>query len=274
MNAISYALDQIQYEIPAEVLQEAFMPRRYDPARRERYRDNQLGVSIESIIRKEVVEGRVATDINLCSGVETIVSLRNVPVEQTDQWNYIYRIPDTLTGGRSITAVYGVTFGSGYTTFGGTNMTNQSSVLMNAAQGVMQSHLPIPNTNSPYVTLIGENTVMISDAQGMNPDMWLRCQVTHEPNFANIKPGYYRKFADLAVLAAKGIIYNRLIILLDEGQIKAGSNIGRFREVVDSYADANQMYKELLNDKWRVSSVMSDTEKYRQILKMAVGGLR
>jgi hypothetical protein len=274
MSVINYSIDQIKYEIPSEVLQEAFMPRRYDPARRERYRDNQLGVSIDSVIRKEVIEGRVAVDVNLCSGVETIISLAGLKYEQIDAWNYIYRIPDKVTAGRNITAVYSATFGHGYSTTTGSSNITQSSGLMDAAAGVMASVSPIPNTQTPYVTLIGENTVLINDVQALNTNLWLRCMLTHEPNFANIKPAYYPKFAELAILAAKAAIHNKLIIALDEGQIKAGASIGRFREVVDGYADANQMYREHLRDKWRVSSTMNDSEKYRAILRMTVGGLR
>lgn len=273
-SVVSYALDQVRFDIPAEVLQEAFMPRRYDPVRRERTRDNQLGVSIDSVIRKEVIDGRVAIDVNLCSGVETQIPLIGLRYEQVDPWNFIYRIPDKLTGGRSITAVYDVTFGHGYSTVNGNSNISRSSALLDAAAGVMASASAIPNTQTPNVTLVGENTILITDVQAINTNLWLRCMLTHEPNFANIKPPYYRKFAELVVLAAKAAVYNKLLILLDEGQIKAGSSIGRFREVVDSYADANQMYREFLNDKWRVSSTMNDVEKYRQILRLSVGGLR
>ena len=273
-SLLSYVLDQVSYEIPSEVLKETFASRRYDPSKGERYRDNKLGVSLDSVIRKEVIDGRVAIDINLCSGVETIISLAGLPMEQIDLWNVVYRIPDKLTGSRNITAVYGVTFGQGYANQSGVNNLRQTSQLMNAAAGVMQASAPIPNTQSPYVSLIGDNVILINDVQGINSNMWLRCMVTHEPNFANIKPPYYRKFAELVVLATKAAIYNKLVILLDEGQIKAGASIGRFREIVDGYADANQLYKEFLHDKWRVSATMNDTQKYRQILKTVVGGLR
>lgn len=274
MSITAYSLDQVKFEIPAEVLQEAFMPRRYDPARRERYRDNQLGVSVDSNIRKEVIEGRVAIDVNLCSGVETVISLGSLTPERIDAWNLIYRIPDKLTGGRSITAVYSVNYGIGYHTQAGIGSMHRGSSITDATAAVMMASSPIPDTSSPYVALVGDNTILINDAQAISQTLWLRCMLTHEPNFANIKPAYYRKFAEMVVLATKAMVYNKLVIALDEGQIKAGSNIGRFREIVDNYADANQLYKEFLHDKWRVSSTMNDVEKYRSILKMSVGGLR
>jgi len=274
MDLFSYCQDQIKWEIPREIIQEAFMPRKYDPARRERYRDNQLGLNVDSIIRREVLEARVGVDVNLCSGVETTIRLTGIPMDIIDPWNIIYRIPQSMTGGRQITAVYSVTFGEGNVIGSNRMMMKGGSPLLEAAAGIYMSQAPIPAVHSPYVTLVGDNTVLINDAQALPGILYLRCMLTHEPNFNNIKPAYYRKFAELAILAAKAYIYNRLIIQLDEGEIKAGISIGRFREIVDSYADANQMYKEFLHDKWRVSSVCNDTEKYRRILRFTVGGRR
>jgi hypothetical protein len=124
------------------------------------------------------------------------------------------------------------------------------------------------------VTLIGDNTVLVSDAQALPGVMYLRCMLQHEPNFANLPSAYYKKFSELCVLAAKAWIWTNLVIPLDEGLIKAGSTINRFREIVDSFQDADQMYEDFLRDKWRVSGVMADKEKYRRILRMTVGGRR
>lgn len=272
MNVISVSIDRVKFEIPREVLQETFMPRRYDPSKQERYRDNQLGVSIDSQIRKEVIDARVAVDVNCCSGVETTIPLHDLPREYLDPWNIIYRIPKDRTGNRSITAVYSITFGEG-NVYGTSRVSpTGSSPLLEAAAGVFMAEAPIPAVSSAYCTLIGDNTVLINDAQALPGRMYLRCQLTHEPNFANIRPAYYDVFSELVVLATKAHVHNRLIISLDEGQIKSGVSIGRFREVVDGYADANQMYREYLREKWRLVSTMSDVEKYRRITAMVVGG--
>lgn len=272
MNLITISVDRVKFEIPREVLQETFMPRRYDPSRQERYRDNQLGVSIDAQIRKEVIDARVAVDVNLCSGVETTIALHDLPQERIDPWNIIYRIPKDRTGNRSITAVYSISFGEGNVYGTSRVLPTGSSPLLEAAAGVFMAEAPIPAVSSAYVTLIGENTVLINDAQALPGRMYLRCQLTHEPNFANVKPAYYDVFTELVVLATKAHVYNSLVINLDEGQIKSGSSVGRFREIVDGYADANQMYKEHLRDKWRLSSHMNDVEKYRRTLSMIVGG--
>src|SRR5690606_6886510 len=272
MNLIPICIQRVKFEIPAEVLQEAFMPRRYNPSRREYSLDNQLGVSVDSIIRKEVVDARVSIDVNLCSGIETVIPLVGLVQERIDPYNFIYRIPKELTGGRSITAVYSVSFNRG-NVYGTTYLpTYGASPLLDVANGIFQASAPIPAISSAYVTLIGDNTVMVSDAQAMGNEVYLRCMISHEPNFANVPPAYYDVFSELVVLATKAHISNKQIIALDEGQLRAGVNIGRFREIVDSYADANQMYQDHMREHWRVSSVMMDTTKYRRIQNVIIGG--
>lgn len=270
MNVLSYSATRISQTIPPEVLQLAFAPRRYDPARQEYNRDNKLGVSIDSVVMSRVIVGRVATDVNLCSGIETKIPLSGLPYERVPPLNYIYRIPDELTGGRLITSVYNVSFGQGVHNPTRNSALNRSSMLLDLTASVMASYGPIADTNSPYVKIIGQNTILIEDAQGRYAHGVLTCQLTHEPNFGNIPPAYYNKFSELCILAAKATIYNELVIRLDEGQIKTGVSLGRIREIVDSYADAETMYQEFLREKWKVSSIMIDKEKYRKTLRLTM----
>lgn len=283
-SPVQVALDRVKYEIPWEILQEAFMARRYDPSRRERYRDNQLGVSVDSIIRKEVIESRVMVDISLCSGVETRIPLQNCPKEVLDPYNVVFRVPRELTGNRNITTVYSVDYGLAYGSGSGAGPAGgsgnalgvgyNSSPLMEAGYGLFQAAMPLQSVSSAYVCLVGDNAVLVNDAIAIPGNLILRCLLSHEPNLANLKPAYFNHFTELVILATKAAVYNKLIINLDEGQIKAGSSIGRFRELVDGYADSNQMYKDYLKDNWRVASTMNDVDKYRRILRMTVGGRR
>jgi len=267
MNVLAYSAKRIRHSIPPEIMRLAFSPRRYDPARRERTRDNAPGLSTDSVLMAQVIVGRVAVDVNLCSGTEERISLRGLAYERANQHQYIYRIPDEYTGGRWITQVYNVSYGHGlYSPTRGPAM-NNSSVQLDMTAAVMASFSPIADTNTPYVKIIGHNTILIEDAKGRFTDAWLTCQMTHEPNFGNIQPAYYNKFSELCVLATKAEIYNQLVVDLDEGQLKAGMSLGRIREIVDSYADAELMYQDFLRDKWRVSAICNDTEKYRKILK-------
>lgn len=274
MDLLSVSLDRVKFDIPPEILRLAFAPRRYNPTQRDFVRDNQSGVSIDAMIRRQVIDARVAVDVNLCSGVESTIPLNGLEHERVDPWNLIYRIPKERTGGRTITAVYSISFGQGSVMGSSQTTSMNSSAALDAAAGVLQSNLPWTPVQSANVSLIGENVVLLSNIGQYPGILYLRCQVMHEPNFANIQPAYYDVFTELVILATKAYVHNQLLIQLDEGAIKAGSTLGRIREVIDSYADSNQLYREYLRDRWRVASHMADTLKNRRTLRYIVGAKR
>lgn len=274
MDLLSISLDRVKFEIQPEILKLAFAPRRYDPTRQDYTRDTQTGVSIDSVIRRQVIDARVAVDVDLCSGVEVVIPLSGIPAERVDPWNLIYRIPKSLTGGRTITTVYSISFGQGNALGGYQANAMNSSAALDAASGVLQSNLPWTPVQTANVSLIGENTVLLSNTGQIPGLLFLRAQVTHEPNFANIPTVYYNVFTELVILATKAYIYNQVLIALDEGAIKAGASLGRIREIIDGYADSNQLYKEHLRDNWRVASHMADNDRNKRNMRYIVGSRR
>ena len=274
MSLASESVARIKRAIPPEILQEAFLPRRYDPTKRTYVRDNSLGTSVDAVIRDTIIDAWVGADVNLVSGVETTIPLNGLPHEWVDLWNVIYRIPKSVTGGRNITAVYAITLGTqnaiGYSNLGDYG----KSSLVDAGAGLLAAAAPLPAVSSAKVELIGNNVILVNDTRALSSYLHLRCQLTHEQDFANIPKAYWPVFFELCCLAAKAHVYNTMIIRLDEGALKSGGSLGRIREKVDEMADAETQYKEYLNDKWKVNSHMADKEKYRRTLSYAVGGRR
>lgn len=274
MDPVSVAINNVKFEIPREILNQAFMPKRYDPTRRVRFQDNVFATSIDELIRTVVVEGRVAVDVNLLSGTEMVLPLEQAVVEHIDPWNVIYRFGSNVTNGRRITAVYEVLYGI----YQGLNGNNVGGLTMQRASHYLQNGRDILNAtngvntaSTAYCQLVGINTVLVNDVNQALSFGGLRCRVSHELNFNDIKPVYYHAFGELIILATKAYVYNTLVIDLDEGQIRGGASLGRFREIVDQYSDANQMYKEYLNTKWQKIGLMNDTEAYRKVMKLALG---
>jgi len=274
MDLITIALDRVKFEIPPEVLRYTFSPTRYDPSKNGLIRDYSTGISNDSVIRRQVVDARVMVDLNLCSGVEIFIPLESAKIEQIDRWTTVYTIPKELTQGRSITEVYGISFGQGHSLGNGGAVSADRSMVLEAAAGLMQSNASWTQVQSAYCTLVADNTVMITNMVRMPGIAFLRCLVSHEPNLANIPGHFADAFTELVILAVKAHIYTRTIIQLDEGAIRGGASLGRIREIVDSYADANTLYKEYLRDKWRKSSIMANKEQYRRLLRHTVGGRR
>lgn len=274
MDPVSVAIMRAKAEIPRDILTQAFMPKRYDPARAQRYYDNVSPGNIDHLIKKQVVDGRVAIDVNLISGTELYLPLAFAHREFIDPWNIIYRFDYKETGGRSITAahevLYGLTQGVQIGTYGAFD--TRASQFLHVGRDILNAAGGTTPVGTAYVQLVGPNTILVNDINQVVGPGVLRCQLSNEPNFNNIKPHYYHAFGELIVLATKGFVYNTLVIDLDEGMLRAGQQLGRFREEVDKLADANQMYYEYLTTKWQKISNMNDVERYRKILKISLGG--
>lgn len=273
MDPVTVALIKVKAEIPRDILKQAFMPKRYDPVENDRYFDNVTSVSIDQQIRQIVIEGRVSIDVNLIGGTEMFLPLGLAQREFLDAWNMIYRFSRDVLGGRRITTVHELVYGitQGLSGQGTAGYDGRASDLLLVGRDIMRAVGGTATLGTAYVQIVGVNTVLVNDANQVIGDAALRATVTHEPNFNDLKPVYYHAFAELVALAVKGYIYNTLVIDLDEGQIRGGMTLGRIREVVDSYADANQMYWEYLTTKWQRISTMNNTEQYRKILKMSLG---
>lgn len=274
IDILTVALDRVGFEIPDEVLRYTFSPTRYDPSKQGLVRDYSTGISTNTVIRRQVIDARVMVDINLCSGVEIFVPLDQAKKEFVDNWTYTYYIPKALTQGRSITVPYGLCFGQG-NNLGVTGTFNEErSQVLEAVSGMMQSNEAWTQVQTAYCTLVADNVVEVTNMNRVPGISYLRCLVSHEPNLANIPLHYVDKLTELVILAVKAYIYTKAIIPLDEGAIRGGASLGRIREVVDSYSDANQMYKEYLRDNWRKAGVMSNKEQHRRLLRYTVGSRR
>lgn len=275
MDLITVALDRVKYEIPEEVLKYVFSPTRYDPSRNGLVRDYSTAINTDTVIRRQVIEARVLTDMNLCSGVEIFVPLNgSVHPEMIDQWTYIYRIPKELTQGRSITVPYGIAYGQGNQIGAVGLIAADRSAVLESTDAMVQSNMPWTQVQTAYVTLVADNVVQVTNLSRVPGMAYLRCLVAHDPNLSNIPPFYADKFTELVILAVKAYIYTKSIIQLDEGAIRGGASLGRIREIIDSYADANQMYKEYLRDQWRKAGLQSNTEQHRRLMRYTVGSRR
>lgn len=263
MNPVSKALADIKREIPKEILNRAFL-------RPENGLFATATQSIDEAIRARVIYGRVMEDTNLVGGAEIRVELTGMPFEQTDSLRRVYRIPKIKTGGRTIMSALNVSFGSSsyMATVGG--MASQgcgSSGLTDLLQAVMSSHSNIPDTGEASCQLVGENVIMV-EMGNYNPyQLYLRCVVSHDPNLSHLQLRSYMDFSELCVFACKAHIYNTLIIQMGDGQLQGGQNLGVFKEIVDGYSDANELYKTFIKEKWTKIMFMNDNEKMNRFIR-------
>lgn len=270
LNPIQKAISEAKFSIPLQILQQAFAP--------VSVFGRPTALNIDSIIREKVIDSRVRPDCDLVGGTQLDIPLRGLNPERVPlpsgtpySWCLIYRIPMELTQNRVISRVLWLANTispiSGTYTYASYN----GSALANAAMGVMQSQAPIPSMSTARVDLIATNTVMISDTNQWPYDCSLRCFVENDRDMSLLPPGAYHHFAKLCVLAIKAYIYNTLILQINSAELQNGQELGRFKEVVDTYADANELYLEELQTNWREVAAYSDPVTARDFFRLPIG---
>lgn len=267
MGPLSKCIDEVKFRIPRAILEAVFIKRaqhwRLTPA------------SLDEHILNEVVRPRVLVDCNLVGGTEVFIPLDGVPLERGNDYTTVYRIPKDKTQGRSIMSVLNITFSdptkvSSYGVAAGAH----NSILMQAGQAVMDAMGSMPVTSTAYVQLIGENVVMVRDTVVLPANIYLRCLLENDENMSHLQLKSYRDFSKLVEYAVKAYIYNEYVIPMDMGELYGGQALGRFKEIIDSYADAEELYQNFITEKWQKISLMNDREQWTRFLRLGMGGFR
>lgn len=264
---IGKALAELGFRIPAPILKAVFLK----PGMHWR----ETPQNLEENIMATVIRPRVLVDCDLVGGTEVLISLANCPMEQIDQYTYVYRIPKDRTQNRSIISVLSVSFvaTNSAASMGVFNTVNNST-MMQAGQAVMDAHASIPANTAVKCQLIGENVVAVYDSMIPGDYMSLRCRLGNDENLSHIQQRSWRHFSRMVELAVKSYIYNNYVIELDMAQLSGGQSLGRFRDIIDTYADAEQMYQEYLTENMEAVLFMNDVETDRNFIKGLIGAFR
>lgn len=267
MSPISNALDHIKFKIPREILELVFDNREW--------LNKKLAISIDEQIKAKVLYPRVMANCNLMGGRETRVDLTNVPMQQTNDYTYVVRIPKTLTQNSSIVSVRNLTFADPYSisNFGVANLQNNSQ-LLNMGMALVDQHGTIPNASAGHCQIIGDNVVMISEMYLVPSNCYMRVILENDTNMSHLQLRSYMHFAKGCELAVKSYIYNNHIIKLDMGELRGGQTIGAIKTKIEEFADAEELYMEWLMKDWPAISAMNDNETWERMVRSRVGGNR
>jgi hypothetical protein len=244
MNNVQYLLDKIKERVPIEILNLCFLPK-------PMY--NVLPITIEDSIRKKIIIEKVLRDCNLFGGVETYVDISLCRTEMVDTGNLVY-VGFEPTGGRKIVSALSVGFAGIMT----------GSVAPTIASAVANPYV----MTDVRIEIVGDNIIYLDGYIGARYSV-LKCILNRDDDFASIPQRAIPTLGDMAVYAAKSHIYITLKIKLSSAEIVQGVDIGVIKEMVDEYADAYDMYQELLV-KWRRISIMADKPTKMRLIRALV----
>lgn len=267
MLALTKAIDEVKFRIPRQILETVFS----QPS----VNWKQKPVPVEESILSLVVRPRVLVDCDLVGGTEVFISLEGIVPDRPEDYLSVYRIPKTLTQNRSILSVLNISFNDPTRIAGHMAVAqHQATAMLQAGAAMMDAHSPMPMTSTAQVQLIGENVVMVRDTVLLPDNVFLRCRLANDSQLSHLQLRSYRAFSKLVELAVKSYIYNQYVVQMDMGQIKGGMMIGKFKEIIDGYADSEELYQTYLSEKWEKISFMNDQETYTRFLRLQVGGYR
>lgn len=224
----------------------------------------------------QVLGSRVLFDMNVRGGGEEVrVDVSACAKHHPEPNVIVFSIPPNLLGNRAVISVLEFTYRQGLNnlltaTMGPMGFNNVSRPdFMSAATRMVNSLSSVDTQGNATADIIGPYTIRVRDEARVIDVAAVRLLVENDSNLANIKIPYWDAFANLVVMATKSYIYNKLRTEIPMGAMLGGQSLGVISEVVSEYADAEELYGELLK-KWAKVAIMNDRTRYDRILQPQV----
>jgi len=138
------------------------------------------------------------------------------------------------------------------------------------ARKLMGTQLPNNIIQTARLEIVRENQVLVEGYPPYIQDGLLICSIANNAMLENIQPPYYMAVAEMFTLGLKMYIYNTLRVKLDKGFIYAGHDLSVIKDIVDSYADAGEMYQEK-RQIWARIAVLNDSRKMTTVTATMIG---
>lgn len=269
-SVITRALNEIiEYRIPKEILKLAFLPKACSP-------NDRVTISLSESILRKVIRPKVVVDAGLHGGKVVTIDLRGVPFKQIEMHTVMFEVPMERTNYMNIMSVLSVSYVPNQTTnvgylYPGSHMGSyqNSGTAMNLATKIATAVNDQAFPATAEAEVLDNNQIIIRDPRHITGAYVLRCMVTNDNAMSNLSPRAYEVFTDLCELAIKMTIYNQLRIKIDRSALENGLDFPIIKDIVDSYADAVTMYKELLA-KWTTINKITDRVAHQSLIRMQI----
>lgn len=268
MNPIQYALNDLRHKIPEEVLRLTFSSRPFGHVPNRWQSDMQLQ-SIDAGVRDKIIEGRVNIDCNLHGSLQIAVDLSSISYEMVDNSTKVFRIPREITQNRNIVSVQSLHY---YDSSIMSSYSGASDPIGSAINDLYRAATNMPIVSTANCQYLGENVVLVSDTSEVySASFVLICTIENDSEMSDLNPGAYQIYSQLVEYATKAYIYMNLGLSLDQGFLSGGLELGRLREIVDSYADANELYMTLYTERWGKTAFTNDRQRMSRYISGMFG---
>jgi len=273
MNALLYAINEINHQIPAEIIH-AGMTIDEQPT-------TVNLTSLDDKILRKVLKKRVLVDANIVGGIEAIIPLNNIQPSFFEHFYTVYQIAPELTNNKEIISALSIAFmpANGYFgqvggAPGSAGLSNNSSLsgfntfnpLMSVADRIGNSASTTGVLSNAHIEIVGYNTLLIYAHYRTLANFGVRVVLENDSNLNNLQPRSYKNFSMLCVLGVKAYLYNKLIIAINSGYLAGGQDLGMFKSILENYSTAEEDYNNFLKNVWASTAFMNDTTRYNRYL--------
>ena len=273
MNPLVYAINEINHQIPYELLHAGMMI--------DEQEQTASMTSLDDKILRKVLKKRVLIDANIVGGVEMIIPLVNIAPSFYEYAYTLYYIPPETTRNREIISALNLTFMpsigqfgqstsyhgaiNGYNTHMGPGMGGQNP-LMGAADRIGNAAASAGVMTNAHLEIVGYNTILVYAHYRTLSNFGIRVVLENDSNLNNLQPRSYKSFSLMCVLATKAYLYNKLIIAINSGYLSGGQDLGMFKSILESYQSAEEEYRTYIKEVWGATAYMNDTQRYNRLL--------
>jgi len=243
INTIIYCLKAIKLNIPIQILNETFLR-----ASESKFK------SLDSILKESVIVDIVLARTNLYSGKLKKIDLKEEYMTNLNSPETIrlgmeyscYSIPPEVREYRNITSVIGVAYPIANFLYSD-NRAQTFNSIQNKTLELYENTFGRPII---YPTpFLHDNNMVRLEPQIYTSKPWLlTCMLEFDSNFTNMNINLVDPLSALCICATKILVYNQLRIPMNQAYIHGGSELGAFKEIVDSYSTALEDFEKLLMD--------------------------
>lgn len=259
-GAIEYFLDFIERSIPSKLLEITFRP---DP----KHGINNVQFSVRERIRQEVINDWLVRDINTKGIQDIVLPLSTAVIRDAGRNQLVIHIPRSATGGRRIVSISRMGFFNPYAV---SNLASLGAVtsteMQRAISKMVTSVSAIPRVETGYITLINENTFLVEDFIMTSTNFWVGVSLEADEYLSNIKPAYYDKLAEFALMACKAVIYRKMVNDRDGSIIEGGHELGSLNDLVNNWTDADEQYQDMR--RMRLKKILSLNDKNTKLAQI------
>lgn len=258
MNAITKALTEVKFNIPSEILFLAF---------KDTNEEVNKVISLDDRILNKVVRPRVLVDCDLVGGTTVSIDLAKCDLTTLSNREFVIYVPKPVTNNRSIMSALSIVSNMVYSQ--NAIYHNISSLAM-VANNMHNSLAADSTVQTSRLEVIGENCIMVEDPNMHLTSGTLRCVIANSSNMENLNPRSYLAFSKLVVLGVKSYIHNTLEVKLDQGYVYGGHELSVITNIVERYADSEELYQEQLIIVKKVL-FMNDSSNMDRYIKSMLG---